>query len=230
MCIGWAVMFFRRLKKPVCTAENHGLQTGYYQYNNFFGAAFAAGCIHCEKGNFNFPLTFFAMGSYHIAAPALRRLFSASEKVKLGLVTVGAVNRHIMAVGAGIGKRHIGRCAGQADQLAAVGAAHHGIAAVALHCQRRNLAGQRPVVFLGKALHGGVCHRRIGIIVGLGQACDLALLLQLRGGSALIRTARSKAPAHSRSPKRGKAQRPSMRRQCLRPALLRPRSAFGWRV
>lgn len=208
MCIGWAVMFFRRLKKPVCTAENHGLQTGYYQYNNFFGAAFAADCIHCEKGNFNFPLTFFAMGSYHIAAPALRRLFSASEKVKLGLVTVGAVNRHIMAVGA----------------------AHHGIAAVVLHRQRRNLAGQGPVVFLGKALHGGVYHRRIGIIVGLGEACDLALLLQLRGGSALIRTAQSKAPAHSRSPKRGKAQRPSMRRQCLRPALLRPRSAFGWRV
>ena len=148
MCIGWAVMFFRRLKKPVCTAENHGLQTGYYQYNNFFGAAFAAGCIHCEKGNFNFPLTFFSMGSYHIAAPALRRLFSASEKVKLGL----------------------------------------------------------------------------------GQACDLALLLQLRGGSALIRTAQSKAPAHSRSPKRGKAQRPSMRRQCRRPARLHPRSAFGWRV
>ena len=63
MCIGWAVMFFRRLKKPVCTAENHGLQTGYYQYNNFFGAAFAAGCICCGKGDFNFPLTFFAMGS-----------------------------------------------------------------------------------------------------------------------------------------------------------------------
>ena len=53
MCIGWSVMFFRRLKKPVCTAENHGLQTGYYQYNNFFGAAFAAGCIHCEKATFN---------------------------------------------------------------------------------------------------------------------------------------------------------------------------------
>ena len=148
MRAGWAVMLFHRLKKPVCTAENHGLQTGYYQYNNFFGAAFAAGCIHCEKGNFNFPLTFFAMGSYHIAAPALRRLFSASEKVKLGL----------------------------------------------------------------------------------GQACDLALLLQLRGSSALIRTARSKEPAHSRSPKRGKAQRPSMRRQRRRPALPHPRSAFGWRV
>ena len=44
MCTGWAVMSFRRLKKPVCTAENHGLQTGYYQYNNFFGAAARTGC------------------------------------------------------------------------------------------------------------------------------------------------------------------------------------------
>lgn len=35
MCAGWAVMFFYRLKKPVCTAENHGLQTGFYQYNSF---------------------------------------------------------------------------------------------------------------------------------------------------------------------------------------------------
>ena len=35
MCIGWGVMFFYRLKKPVCTAENNGLQTGFYQYNNF---------------------------------------------------------------------------------------------------------------------------------------------------------------------------------------------------
>lgn len=35
MRAGWAVMFFRRLKKLVCTAENHGLQTGFYQYNSF---------------------------------------------------------------------------------------------------------------------------------------------------------------------------------------------------
>lgn len=44
MRAGRAMGLFHCLKKPVCTAENHGLQTGLYQYNNFFGAAARTGC------------------------------------------------------------------------------------------------------------------------------------------------------------------------------------------
>jgi len=52
MCIGWAVMFFHRLKKTVCTAENHGLQTGFYQHNSFFRGGVRCGLHSLRKEKF----------------------------------------------------------------------------------------------------------------------------------------------------------------------------------
>ena len=80
MCAGRATGLFRRLKKPVCTAENHGLQTGYYLQNSFFAAAFTAACIHCEKGNFNFPLAFLQWARITLQQHGLRAAYFPSQK------------------------------------------------------------------------------------------------------------------------------------------------------